>query len=301
MLDHMISDLNDKFLDYTSATKLYKDLKRILVGDEQVQSIKIFSKVHEVLINKPDNLENLINVVRSVRKSFDDLCKNKEEELWKCIFISSLSEKHSQLRSVLVSNEANDLEMYFKLAIKEQQIYQTTKSIKVNQIKFSRNNQLQSSKSNPGSDKSKVECFECGKDHKLEFCVIYKQKRSKDKSYKTKALIEYLERKKRRENQNKVVANLATNQIEEVPLENRMASGNVFQCSILCNINRVNSLQSKFYLDSGATDHVVNNVYNAYDISYKSDAYLSVADGTKLEVTGICKEIYILPMASHYH
>lgn len=279
ILEHIQSDLRDKFVDSSTTKDLITKLEAHFRGNTQVQSIKVFSKIHDIMINKPDDLDILIQTIKSTMRDFKMLYDNNINELWKCIFLYCLSPSHHNLRSILLANDKLQIDDYFKNAQREQTLSST--SIKIN-LNSNINKSNQPHHYNHFKSKD-LKCFECNAKHPLKDCPIFKNKVKRDKDYLPKALIEFRSRMRER-NRKRNVSFLRTNVSDHTDNDECDSNMPVVNCSLVSNLNLNKS--NKYYLDSGATDHFLNSSDDIIGLK-NSNTQIYTASGDRFDIAGI--------------
>lgn len=270
MLSPMNSSIRRKLDTSKTSKDLLSQIENVLKGDTQVQSIKLFSKIVEIIIKKPQNLSYLVQTVRETMDKFDELYKDDtKKEIWKCIFIAGLADEHDNLRSNLMSNENLTIDQYFSQALKRHNVHKSSRDTsKVDKTS------INSIKENNSP------CFECKGKHKLRFCPIFKEKKKQDPNYKPKALIDFQKRKESNGTGSS---------------ESASSSSKAYFAPLICNLNL--SKSSKTYLDSGATAYVVNSRDLLSNFKFSSNESVSTASGEEFTIQGMGERL--LNFGSH--
>lgn len=261
-------------------------------GSNQIQSLKLLNQLYNLMNSKYENLDKVVSEFRLIMNTYNQMSKSKKFDVWKCAFLICLGDRQNQLKSVLIASPDATITDYFNIATREQQLYSTSRDVKVTNHVARSNGR---SKDNQESKRKKLECFECKKDHRLEDCHVYKEKVRKNPNYVLKELAEYRQRKR-----NRYLNYLRST---SVPSSSRYTESTSTQqnsnndsihlnCSIvnqavIQNIGRLEK-STDIYLDSGASHHVFNSLENCFDIMSTKDT-IYTASGQQMKVNHIAK------------
>lgn len=288
----------------TLASQSYKILREMCVGSDQLLFIKTFSKVNELMNRKDAKIEETINIIRELRSMFELAKSNNNQDLiWIAIFINSLPNNMTHLKSTLCNLEESSIETYFNKALKEKHLI----------IKSSNHNRpMQMFNVNtPHNAHFRHGCWHCGSNNHSrsncpEYSKIIKRKQmnysggrngtsssnnnnhsrngtnSDQRSYKPKYQNNHIEI---RENSQKQTTDDDLQQQDDRAIPKQVNNGKprFVNCALICNMS---TKRNGLYLDSGATDTFINNLDQCINFrELKSEIY--TASGESLPITNI--------------
>lgn len=147
-------------------------------GSGAVQTIRLFTRVQQLLTEPSNDLVSTIATIREVKGRFDEITPNDKDALWKAILNRAIPEEREALRSILSTLPADkQLEDHFDLVLQSGQMDNLNgegQSGKlVNKLSTKRNDRQHR---NDRSDKQKVRCFFCKQaGHVKKECDGYKK------------------------------------------------------------------------------------------------------------------------------
>lgn len=289
--------------DEQTAHKRYARLSEICEGSEQLQFIKAFAGVQRLMEAKEENLEKVIAMIKEVIHRFQ-LAKmsGNEDLIWIAVLINSLPEKMSHLKSKLCSMNSNKIDEYFQIVLKEK--HMIMKQSSESNVRPMSNNINRP----PVFYNKKFEngCFECGsEEHRRRDCPQYRERMNKlysnpnangrrnQHTYRPNGNNNYARQQRNNciANDNGDEPNEETN-AQQVTSEtnrplNNTVSRRLMNCSIISNLR---NKSKKIYLDSGATDDMMNDETECFEIN-ECNSSIYTASGDPVPILGVGKRL----------
>lgn len=271
---------------------IYRMLRERCQGSEQLRFIKSFGEVHQMMSHQQHTTEDTVMHIKGLMKKFNDAKRrNKEELLWIALFINCVPIRNQLLISQLCRMENMSIEKMFEFALAEKVM------LREDVNKFNHCNLISKDTNDLYRRKYENGCWECGSlEHRRKYCKQFADKLKKASNGEGKM------KHKHKDNRfgNKKVKSNALNAVQidsssdhESEEEDKVVDQNkkpnieqvrktrIKNAMIVCKLSSKG--RSKTYLDSGASDIMLNSDENCYNID-EVDDHLVTASGEDVRV-----------------
>jgi hypothetical protein len=200
-----------------------------------------------------------VNVTRNCKIKYQEIKSDDKEMMWKALFLAPIPEKHSHLRTYLIGNSKLTLDDYFEIIYQENHINKKNKNVVLS-------NHLQ------------VICYKCGNSgHKSNKCRT-KRSNYKPGYPKTNGNRAQVNSTNTESNDDNGDDNLQSKEGKQSNKNQVLLNGALTISYTISNVFINKQGIAKYYLDSGASHHMVNNDTNVFNKNMCSQL-VNTADG----------------------
>jgi len=313
-------DLRRVIENEPTSKRMFNKLDELVNGAGINKSIKLTMKLHQVIESSSSNLSEYSSKIQNVIREFMIAYPSIPEDYWTGVYVGFLPSKFNYLRSNLCL--VRDLTLNKAIEAVLQEVQHVEKSSKTmsscNNVKVKVENRNQNNmntlnnntkKSNENSkgnrhhnkfNKKTPKCDHCGGEHWLNKCELAKsilnkarntqndqQSPSSSSSANQSRMRNCNLRAKLRDvsidNQS---TSLHSSSIQDEEIESNPNNDSVCN-AIMSSLNSEDMCSSKWYIDSGASRHMSNNVVSCELLNSYNFILAQTADGKDLNTQGV--------------
>lgn len=253
--------------------QIFNQLKEMHEGTGMDRSLKLVAKLHELKNNFP-GLKSVVAKAQILKSEFAQNFDLTEDNFWVAYALDSLPHEYEHLRITLKAQH--------NLTLKQLNTFLFTEAIRIGQNE-STIAQLRTKTNNFSKEDF---CLICGRqNHTTEMC-FQRQRQSKPNSQSSQSTQSNKSGRKHNGKQRRKGKQKKNN--DDLPEENNEKPNHVATILVHQKQEQINSIQNntRWFLDSGATNHVVNHSAQLSNIRSRSDLSLSSASGDEIIVAG---------------
>lgn len=130
ILESLSTSEREKYLNISSIHDLMQKLDSQFSGSNLIQSQKFLNQLYSLMNSNNDNLDKFVSDFRRIRNTYNQICESKKSDIWKCVLLNCLSDRHNHLKSVLIANPNLTLNDYFNIINQEHLLFNLALDVK---------------------------------------------------------------------------------------------------------------------------------------------------------------------------